>query len=362
LGTNYTYEAGVLGWDGWIHKVFVKDLKPATKYYYRVGSRDEDCWSEIFSFTTPSLPGKTQYPVSFATYGDMGTVMPLGFAVMKGLMHEHQKRNFDMIVHVGDISYAGTGKQWEFEIFWDLWGKQVSPLGAYIPYMVSVGNHEKYYNYTSFINRFHMPGDRPGDIRTDPKAPPSNANFFYSFDYEGIHFVSMCTERDIADYVPGTPGHTWLEYDLKLANERRSITPWIILLGHRPMYSSDVSTDSGKLITLEPLLQKYGVDLAIWGHMHCYERTWPVFNGVPVVDSQITRDVYRNPKATTHLTIGTSGAMIAEKFQDPSPSWSLVRGLQYGFTRMDLVNATSLHFQFVKVDGYVIDDFWIIKE
>lgn len=29
---------------------------------------------------------------------------------------------------------------------------------------------------------------------------------------------------------------------------------------------------------MEELLDKYGVDLAIWAHEHCYERLWPMYN------------------------------------------------------------------------------------
>jgi hypothetical protein len=40
------------------------------------------------------------------------------------------------------------------------------------------------------------------------------------------------------------------------------------------MYSSDQATDSGQLQEeLDPLIIQYGIDLAVWGHMHCYERT-----------------------------------------------------------------------------------------
>jgi hypothetical protein len=89
---------------------------------------------------------------------------------------------------------------------------------------------------------------------------------------------------------------------LAKANANRANTPWIFILGHRmfffsfkaklffallaytfalssplgPMYSSDLSTDSGPLQQyIEPLLKQYKVDLAMWGHMHCYERTYP---------------------------------------------------------------------------------------
>ncbi len=47
------------------------------------------------------------------------------------------------------------------------------------------------------------------------------------------------------------------------ANKNRHNVPWIIVVGHRPMYSSDLSTDSGPLQQyLEPLLYQYQVDIA----------------------------------------------------------------------------------------------------
>ena len=38
------------------------------------------------------------------------------------------------------------------------------------------------------------------------------------------------------DYMKGSRQHTWLENDLK--NVDRSVTPWVIIGGHRPMYTS----------------------------------------------------------------------------------------------------------------------------
>lgn len=103
--------------------------------------------------------------------------------------------------------------------------------------------------------------------------------------------------------------------------ENRQQRPWIIIMGHRPMYCSNsdhddctwgfprvwhcilnfailfhglhfVDANNGcKLCPqtrigipflhwfgMEKLLFEYGVDVAIWAHEHSYERLWPIYN------------------------------------------------------------------------------------
>ena len=57
----------------------------------------------------------------------------------------------------------------------------------------------------------------------------------YSYDYGVVHFIMMSTEHDMGN---GSRQYTWLENDLK--NVNRSKTPWLILGGHRPMYTSEI--------------------------------------------------------------------------------------------------------------------------
>jgi len=354
-GIVYTYEAGVWGWDGHIHKVMLKGLARGQKYFYRVGDKTLNVWSEVHYFNTqPVLKGE----VKIAVYGDMGTIMPMGFEVADQLIHDDEKYHFDLITHVGDLAYAGVSQSWEFEYFWDLFVEQIAPLADHIPYMVSVGNHEKYYNFTSYKARFEMPGQDSGGI----------GNFYWSMDYGNIHFVSMCTEDYAYTYAPGSRQYLWLQQDLARANKNRAKTPWIFFMGHRPMYSSDLSTDSGPLQQyIEPLLHQYQVDMAFWGHMHCYERTYPVYNNVPTIRSG---NVYVNPNATTHLTIGTGGALIDEKFQNPAPAWSAKRvgNLDdsydaYGYGYLRVINSSHVHFQWLRwIDNSVWDELWLIKQ
>ena len=49
---------------------------------------------------------------------------------------------------------------------------------------------------------------------------------------------------------------------------------------------------------------QYGVDLAIWGHVHAYERLWPVY--ADVVFNGTAEEPYTNPGAPVHITTGSA--------------------------------------------------------
>ena len=53
--------------------------------------------------------------------GDMGTVIPAGFLVAKQITEDHQVTPFSTVVHVGDISYAGTGSKDEISVSLEEW-------------------------------------------------------------------------------------------------------------------------------------------------------------------------------------------------------------------------------------------------
>ena len=80
----------------------------------------------------------------------------------------------------------------------------------------------------------------------------------YGFDYGCIHFVLMSTEHA---FDPASPQYTFLEDHLRSVD--RSVTPWLVFAGHRPMYIDSTNADpvSGDLTvakllreSLEPLL------------------------------------------------------------------------------------------------------------
>jgi len=137
-----------------------------------------------------------------------------------------------------------------------------------------------------------MPGTETGGV----------GNFWYSFDYGLAHFVAIDVETDFynspeypfAADVTGNETHPtesqtyitdsgpfgaidgsykdntayaqykWLAQDL--ASVDRTKTPWVIVMGHRPMYSSGVSSYQAHIRTaFQALMLQNGVDVYLSG-------------------------------------------------------------------------------------------------
>lgn len=352
-----TYQVGTyVPWVGWIHTAVMTGLAPETNYNYRVGSVS-GAWSSLRTFKTEKKPWWTVEPSQrtnsvVAVYGDMGTILPFGYQVSFQISQDDLVTPYELVVHAGDIAYAGTGKTWEFEFMWDLFGRQVEVYADHVPYMTAVGNHEHYFNYTSYNARFQMPSQQSKGFK----------NFWLSFDHTYAHWVFMSTEHD---YKPGSEQYAWLEADLAKANANRAQRPWIFLVGHRPMFCS-VASEYGQhspgapfQTYIEPLMLKYGVDVYWSGHEHLYERTYPTKNGT--VPHTYENHIYSRPGIPSHVVIGSAGAFVGDDWNEPRPAWSAFREQQYGYGRLTL-NATAFHWEYLSTNiEDVRDQFWLIR-
>jgi acid phosphatase type 7 len=134
------------------------------------------------------------------------------------------------------------------------------------------------------VDHFRMPANESG----------GKGNFWYSFDYGLVHFITIDTETDLPQGIQspleyggfdggansgpfGYPNQQmqWLEKDL--ANVDRNKTPWIVVGLHRPWYIDATTNVSGTVCTqcqkaFEPVMVKYGVDLYMQGHVHVSRR------------------------------------------------------------------------------------------
>lgn len=343
----------------YMHRVLLTDLKPGEDYVYHCGSSDG--WSAVYWFTAKQEG--TDWSPRLVVYGDLGNYNAQS---LPRLQEEVQKGMYDAVLHVGDMAYNLDS---ENAAIGDEFMRQIETIAAYVPYQVCVGNHENAYNFSNYVNRFSMM-NLEGDIN----------NHFYSFDVGPAHVIAFSTEfyfyvwygwEQIARQ------YEWLEQDLMKASRNRAERPWIITMGHRPMYCSTDDTDDCKLresvirkglpilhaYGLEDLFYKYGVDLEIWAHEHMYERMWPLYD-YKVYNGSLD-EPYTNPKAPVHIITGSAGCQekLDPFVKNPAP-WSAARYSDYGYTRMVILNKTHLYMEQVSDDqnGKILDKMMLIKD
>ena len=332
-------------WTTCTHTTIISNLIQNTTYYYRVGGEGE--WSSTYSFRTlKEIPEK----IIIGAIADHGTTDNA-----QETTSNMENENLDLVIHPGDISYAngaGSGNGIGDQSVWDDYQNQIESLASKNPHMYAPGNHEEDaepYGFDAFESRFFNPGPN---------------SFWYSFDFEFIHFVSISSEHD---YEPGSTQHTWLRNDLEEANQNRENYPWIIVFAHRPMYSSNGDGEGhGSEIefreAMENLLYDSNVDLAIWGHDHHYERTYPVFEeNIYSNNSGSLTDPFYKPGATIHIVAGMSGRSTYDGLENPKPSWSAYREVSYGYTIFEATE-TSIHYKFIRNNDLTIgDEFWMVN-
>ena len=374
IGNTTTYH--VDDWHHWIHYIFIGNLQPGIRYKYQLGFIESDdktiryiYENDIWTFKTMPIYQNREREFVYI-YGDMGTFMPMGMEVMKAIVNDfvnNINEQPDYLVHIGDIAYAGTGSEIEIQPIWDIYMNQIAPIASQMPYMTATGNHEKYYNYTSYQTRFFMPS------KTAPNTLEIEQNFYFTLETNLVHWIFISTEHD---YTKGSSQRIFLENTLEQYRQKWQFKqrPWLIIVGHRPMYTSDIGANAGRLqIELEPLLVQYAVDLAVWGHQHCYERTTPVkFNNVtdkehfsPDGKTYQHNATTANQTSPIHLTIGIAGGLIKETWMMPQPLWSYIRYATFGFGKLLIHNETHLQFKNILLHPNATekeDDFMIIRQ
>lgn len=270
---------------GTVHEVRLDGLAPSAKHFYRVVCTDADgrqLAGPPGTFHTAVGDGEAY---SFCVIGDTQR-NPAVTARLAKLMWDRRPH---FVLHMGDVVDDGPDKrQWVHDLF-----GPCRELFARVPVYPCIGNHEK--DHQHYYRYFSLP------------AP----EYRYAFRYGNAEFFSLDSNKPVG---PGSEQQRWL--DAALA---KSTAAWKVCYHHHPCYSSD-SDDYGNTWTgdsrrqdtnaarLVPVYEKHSVDLALNGHIHLYERTWPVRAG------KVDR-----AKGVTYLTSGGGGGRL-EEFE-PTPAF-----------------------------------------
>ncbi|OAY50129.1 probable inactive purple acid phosphatase 1 [Manihot esculenta] len=365
--------ARTVGWrdPGFIHTSFLKELWPNVVYSYKLGHKlfnGAYIWSQEYQFRASPYPGQSSLQ-RVVIFGDMGKDEADGSNeynnFQSGSLNTTKQliqdlKNIDIVFHIGDICYANG-----YLSQWDQFTAQVEPIASTVPYMIASGNHERDWPGTgSFYGNLDSGGECGVLAETMFYVPAENrAKFWYSTDYGMFRFCIADTEHDWRE---GTEQYKFIEHCLASADRQKQ--PWLIFLAHRVLGYSSATwyAEEGSFEepmgreSLQRLWQKYKVDIAIYGHVHNYERTCPIYQNICTNEE---RHHYKGTlNGTIHVVAGGGGASLAE-FTTINTTWSFFKDYDYGFVKLTAFDHSNLLFEYKKSrDGKVYDSFKISRD
>jgi 3',5'-cyclic AMP phosphodiesterase CpdA len=190
-----------------------------------------------------ALPNRSG-SVKFGVIGDNGTGERPQYEVGQQMFKSHAAFAYDFVIMLGDNMYGGQ----QPSDFVRKFEQPYAPLlAAGVKFQASLGNHDRPQNVS--YPGFNMNGQR-----------------YYSFARGNVRFLALDSTLMDAKQV------AWIEATLQGAKEE-----WKVCFFHHPLYSNaDRHGASVDLrLRLEPIFQKFGVDVVFSGHDHVYERIHP---------------------------------------------------------------------------------------
>jgi acid phosphatase type 7 len=299
VSTGYTWTAlaSIGNQPSYFHEVHVCGLTPGTTYFYQVGGgpTGAEVWSATQSFTTMPSSGA----ITLGLFGDARDASSTWQAV-----HVRMKNaGITMSLVSGDV-VDSAGLESLYVTWLDAIWQDPSNAAEFLTlgqqYILPInGNHEN--DLTMSFANWAIPGDGP------------YAETYASFDLGNTHFMMIDDEHIGLDPTSAETAAQlkWVDQDLSAAAADRANHPFIVVIGHRCMFSSSThGTDPDVLAArgaLVPLYDKYSVDLVVNGHDHDYERSNPLHagnppSGAPVVGTGTTYVVSAGAGADAYPT------------------------------------------------------------
>lgn len=310
-----------------LHEYTITGLESGSPYFYQVTSiaGDERIESGALTFKTAVGPDDA---FAFAVIGDTEARPHINDRLSKLMWGERP----DFVIVAGDLTDGGHAPnryEWVYEYL-----LSTRQTFSRVPSFPVIGN-----------------GESDGVWYTHYHALPEPERY-YTFTYGNAQFFMLDSNRDLS---ASTEQYQWLEEQLK-----NSDTTWRIAVHHHPTYSSD-ENDYGdswsgpshrgdpNVQNLLPLYENYGVDVVWFGHLHTYERSWPVKAG------QVDHN-----HGVIHIQTGGAGGNLED--MTPNRSWftnQFFRGHHYCVVR---IHKGVLEMKMADIEGRVRDQFKLVKD
>jgi predicted phosphodiesterase len=242
----------------------------------------------VLSVLFTSMQANSAFAQNFGAAGDWGCNSNTEQTVSNIRSHNSPERVFAL----GDYSYTSTPT---------CWLNIIDPIKSRT--RIAIGNHEDDSDegFSQFMSAFGLP------------------TTYQAFTYGNARIIVMDTDH--FSYSVGSNQYNFVISQLQQASQNSAIR-WIIVYFHKEMYTSPNTCGAGNCENTNseisnlrniyhPKFDQYGVDMVFMGHVHNYQRTFPIMYdsgspSSPTVTSTASQD-YDDPAGAIFVLVGTGG-------------------------------------------------------
>jgi predicted phosphodiesterase len=403
---NYTILAQVNVVPNRVYHASVSRLTAGEVFQYRIIKDSK----EVFHSEAKASKSKDQ-PYRFVVMGDIGaeTIDQKKLAVRAYLEKP------DFIAVPGDIVYENGLVSEYNKKFWPIYNADKvdsngAPIMRSIPFIAAVGNHDADMRDLDIMPdalAYYMYFDQPlnGPLAAEGsawvpvlKGSEKNIKAFYdaagktyprmsnfSYDYGNAHWTVI----DADTYVDWTDStlKKWVINDLAASAN----ATWHFVMFHHPGFNSSLDHyEQQQMRLLSPIFEKAKVDIVFNGHVHNYQRTYPLTfapmrNGTLLVGGKENKTIRgrvvvgrwtldknydgitnTHPKGVVYVITGAGGQALYNPEQEKDPdSWQKFTNkfisTVHSLTSVE-VNGNKLVIRQIDINGKELDKFVMEKQ
>lgn len=387
-----------------MYRAYFNSLEAGGIFTYRLLSGGK----EVFNAEAKALKNQDQ-SYRFVAVGDLGAGTPEAKKISGIINDQHP----DLVLVTGDIVYEyGLASEYD-EKFWPIYNADKNsstgnPILRSVPWSAAPGNHDtetrdldKFPDALAYFYYWNQPhngpmgtegitypllkGSEPNKqqfIRAAGTDYPRMSNFSYNYGNAHLLFLDAnpsvdWTSKELLD---------WVKKDL-LESEGST---WHFVIFHHPGFSSSHEHfEQQQMRLLAPIFEAGKVDLVFNGHVHNYQRSFPmkfapigkgtlliggkenktirgrVVTGRWVLDKQFDGLQYSKPEGVIYLVTGAGGQELYDPEQQNDPdTWQKFTNkfisMIHSVTVAD-VNGRIVSIRQVDANGVTVDSFTITK-